>query len=875
MKNPTKPEDRIIITFQDLKAILRQVKGKILICMLIMGMLGALFALTRPIKYKAEGSFRERNVKPSGISDSLVHAIIMDGTGGGNSGSELATMIRSHKLMREVAQNLALQGKIVNRADKEGILSLIKNNLKVDWAKFRKNPYPVLSDPCCSIGFKRLLYAGEVPLNLEVHMKDKEKFQILDHKGQEVAVGHLDLPVQVDQLTIVLTQTAPESPSGKVFEVSISPMQDTLKLLIEELSFDAVKSDKGVLKMVYSHRDRHLAAKLINTIMDSFQKYLKEYQAKIAALQMDYLYQKQELSTSKLRKIMEDNAKEVSSDLPHSGFVKAEDEMDFLAQRRHELKEKLLANELQMRRLNQIQPGNCAYFDQCTRMEGDSSVLNHMLSNIRSLKQEREGIELAIPQAELVDEKALKVYQGINLEMAKELYMDFCKQLNDEESSIRKTEYFLNQLHNHDFEITSLSPVLTDSVSLAMISRASDLVLKLKDEDNQSQREQERLKDELELQKAFLSQHLKQTIELLELNKKLMHEKIYALQNVQLELINRQISVLEKNFFDHVKSRQADLEQERTLITQHLDDLYTQMTGLPKKQMNEQLLDHQIQTNELIIEEIARITESKNISNNLELIQSAPLDPAVASVHPMPPNVLLYTLLGAAFGGILGCGFLVGSALVRGLKVSISNLKTLGQHVSGRFSSGYKPPSEAALADEDLDTLRRLEAFFDSGSVEAGGRTLLLLEGNGPDYTPDLAQLLLQKGRKVLVVDTGFSGMTTQPEVGFVPYLQGATSELPIAKKFFGDYLAAGTITRYTSEILASQPFKTLLETLKKQYDWILILSHASPLCSEAESLCSLFPNVTVSVRDEILEDLEFFVTSVDEGKNKISFVLF
>lgn len=975
MKKQTKPEERIVITFQDIKIILQKIKGKILVCMVIMGMLGALFALTRPIKYKAEGSFRERNTKPSGISDSLVHAIIMDSASGGNSNSELATMIRSHKLMKEVAQKLSLQGKIEPKDNQEGVFSLIQNNLKVEWAKFRKNPYPVLTDPCCPIGIKQLSYAGEVPLYLEVLMKDKGAFQILDSKGQELAIGQLDLPVQVDKLTIILTQTAPGTSSGKTFDLSVAPMKDTVQTLIEDLEFDSAKNDKGVLKMVYSHRDRHLGTKFVNTIMDVFQKYLKEYQAKVSAIQMDYLYQKQELSTEKLKKIMEDNAMFASNDLTHSGFVNAKDEMEFLAQRRHELREKLLANELQMRRLNLIQPGNCAYFDQCTRMEGDSTVLNDMLSNIRKLKQEREGIELAIQQGEIVDEKALNgafqqqitdleqvqrykgeleqiihgivskqslepsytimkdsrflitgwfekvaqsssdlkqkaqesfvlyltnlqrmlnmyekvlqerltfqyqpstVYQGIDLAMAKELYMDFCKQLNEDESTIRKTHYFLNQMHKEDFEITSLSPVLTDSVSLGMISKASDLVLRLKDEDNQSQREQERLKTELALQKTFLSQHLKQTIELLELNKQLMNEKIYALQNVKLELINQQVSVLEKNLYDHVQSRLADLEQERVVMTQHLDDLYTQMTGLPKKQMNEQLIDHQIQINQLIIEEIARITESKNISNNLELIQSAPLDPAIAAVHPIPPKAFLFTLLGAAFGGLLGCGFFVGAALVKGLSVSAANLKAIGQHVSGNFSVGYTPSSETALADADLDTLRRLEAFFDSlnNTVNPECRVLLLIEGKGPDYSPDLAKLLLQKGRKVLIVDTGFSGMS-QPKTGFVQYLQGKEAELPISKMPFGDYLAAGTITRYTSEILASQPFGTLLAKLKSSYDWILLVSHASPVSAEAESLAALFPLIAVSVHDEMVENLEFFITRAEEEKNRVSFVLY
>ena len=251
-------------------------------------------------------------------------------------------------------------------------------------------------------------------------------------------------------------------------------------------------------------------------------------------------------------------------------------------------------------------------------------------------------------------------YKGISLEIATNLYLDYSKELVQLEATIRQNLFFIHQLEDPNFEITSLSSGLEDDVSHTMIQKASELLLNLRDQNNQSLKEQERIKEELNLQRTFLTMHLKQMVQLMELNKQLIDEKIFALQNVSLELIHERISLSEKNLQDYLISRLNNLQQEHTLIQRHLENIYAEMALIPQKWVSEQLLSQEVETNQKIVEEIAKLVESKNISHNLDVIQSAPVDTAIPPVHPLPPKVFLWSILGFLLGGCLGSGYVLG-----------------------------------------------------------------------------------------------------------------------------------------------------------------------------------------------------------------------
>jgi tyrosine-protein kinase Etk/Wzc len=964
-------DEKLLITLSDIIKVFRKSSKTILLCMICFGVLGGLFALTRPIRYQAEATFREKAKKSGQLSSSIMQMLSSDMSAQENEASQ---MIKSRKLLTDVIARLNLQAHLLPKSNIEGMSKLLNYNLKLALANFFNKPDPVLSDWHSPLKIDYLHYDGEVPLDYEVLLADNGEFEVLNKRRAEphIGFGKLDEPFIHDSLMMVLSRHSPEEEIvPQSFFLRVESVADTCKQLCRGMDVETTKEDKGVLKITYSHRNRHLASQFINTTMEAYQNYLQNYHNKISQLQLNYLHKRQGQLGQNLTGLMERHAAFLSEDLFSSGFVNSDKEMDFLAENQHEYKEKLIANELEIKRLENAQSNIYVHYDHYS-MQGDGYIINDVLNQIRDYKQRRDGLEIEIQskmdrkgiqesfdqqikdlkqvqnnlielrdivdrfnqnippdensalyndhrflikgwferlekhkdQADkqkvydnfhfylmnlerlfLVNEKILqerlthqqnpsKEYQGIDFKAANELYIDYSKQLIQVESTIRQSLFFINQMEDPDFEITSLSSVLSDPVSQDMIKKASNLVLTLRDQNNQSLKEQERIKDELHLQRTFLTLHLKQSVQLMELNKQLIDEKIYALQNVSLELVHRHISLLENTLKDYLESRLENLRQDRVLIKEHLKQIRDEMTNLPKKWVAEQMIEQEVETNQLIVQEIAKMVESKNITQNLEMIQSAPLDVSIPPVHPVPPKVLLFAILGMFFGGLLGTGIALGRTVTSGINASPENLRPLGYHVTGTFSPSYDPSSDTPINDEDLETLRRLQTQVDSSKGNKGN-LILLVEGQGPDYSKDLADLFKKRNKKVLRIYLDFSTSSEELKNGLLQYLEGSATPPAIQTGKHGDVMLPGGVTRFATELLSSDTFKSLIEELKMQYDWIIGVTHLSPMSIETEALLPLFSNAALTLTDEKIDDLKSYMEDLGKKEKKNIVFLF
>lgn len=822
MKNQDK-DDHFLITFSDVIYLFKSSRKMIFTTILCCGLMGALFALTRPIQYQAEGTFREKSKKSGQLSSSILS--MLGNEIAGAQENEAAQMIKSRKLLSDVIARLNLQGQLHSKSHSEDVFSLIGSNLKLAWFSFLKKREPALSDFKEPLKIDYIHYEGEIPLDLEIALSEQGKYEVRNPKSSIplLGVGEVDQPFIHDSLFLVLSETGGGGTQPQSFSLHVEPVVDCVKHLCEKMNVENTKTDKGVLKIIFDHRNRHLASSFINTTMECYQIYLQNYHNKLSQLQLNYLNSRQEQLAENLSKTMQKHADYLTHDLSNAGFIDSENEMEFLAKNQHEYKEWLLSNELEIKRIESSQADLKAHQD-LTKLENNPVALSDVLKEMNNNSQ-------------------------IGLETSKELYADYSKELVKLESSIRQYNFFIQQMGDTSFEITSLSSVAQDAVIDKIIEKASELILRLHDQSNQSIRDQERVKEELSLQKSFLLMHLQQTVQLMELDKQLIQEKLYALQNVRLE----------------------NLRQERILINEHLKHINNEMVSLPQKWIAEQMIEQEVETNQLIVAEISKLVESKNIAQNLEMIQSAPIDNAIPPLHPLPPRLLLYTILGLFFGGLLGSAATFANALKHGLRASMDNLRLLGYHVIGRFSQSYDAESSNPVGNEDLELLRRLQSYLDPKLLS--GQLLLLVEGSGPDYSRDLADLLSRKNKKLLRIYLDFRFTEERSKEGLLSYLEGDSSFPSIQTDSHGDLIVSGGITRFSTELLGSEAFRVLIEKLKSTYDLIIGITHQTMISAEAESLLPLFPNVAVTITDENIEDLMKFSDVFTDPQRKTAFI--
>lgn len=764
------------LSLADLWEIFRPYAKKIRTLVLGSSLLGAFLALSLPVEYLGEATFREKTSKGGGVGNVSLLQLVSGETGIlGPYENEAKSTFKSRTLLEQVVKTLHLQARLTaDREEREWVWHRIQRHLLGMWGVVRQDPFPSWTEkePLLEVG--EVMYESEVPVEFWIDLQPTGAYSVRRKKtGEELVQGILGERIQVGEVAFLLRlsgrKTAAEAAGG--YQLSISSPARAAKELGERVRIEPDKEDKNLLHILVRAKGRKQASQLANTWIEAYQKYLKEIRDHLSKTQIRYLHERQQQLSENLQLQMERHAHFLAHDLFPSGFVHSEKEMDFLSRSQQEYREKLLANQLEIQRLETLQPERDVYYEAYVRHAGDSDVINALLQEIRTFKQKRDGLEIEMqkrgdpllevdarlgsfqtafseqmdelssvqlllrevqdlsdrfrqglgpdPDASilreprflvqdwllrlqgegergekerrvsnfqfylanlerlfLVQEKMLKErlshqqnpakeFRGIALHVAEELYGQYCSRIVEEESHLQQYVFLLRQMQEPAFEITSFSSCLEDPVSQELIHKTGQIALALRDGDNRTLREKERLQEELSLHRRFFQLHLQQMGEVSALHQKLLREKTEALQAISLELIHQQISLLEQTLREYIASRLENLREDRLHLQQHLERIRQELALLPKKWMAEQLLEQEVATNQLIVEEIAKMVESKNIAHQMNLVQSAPLDLAIPPLHPISPPLLLYMLFGAFGSGMLSLFWVFGRHLSR------------------------------------------------------------------------------------------------------------------------------------------------------------------------------------------------------------------
>lgn len=975
--------EETLITLSDLFLIIRRSRKMIVGIAIFCACLAITYALSRPITYEIEATFREKEKSNAGISSSLFDLFRR---GGGKHGG--IAIMRSRRLMEDVTKKLSLQVTIGKKQAGRGSWGRIKDNLTVQHAHRKNKKIPVLADIEHDLHCKEVHYPGEVPINLTLYFESEDIFTVSGLSDDKtLGLGALDKPFSHANFSFTLTKNDGAVLSGQTYTLAISPLIQVAKGLAHSLAVEADENDKDLLRLGYRHRDRHFGAQFVNTVMTCYQDYLKAQSNRTAETQLAYLRKRREETKKELEEVMNQHAMALTSGITSSGFINSEKQMEFLAKSQLEGRQKLMGNSIELKHLQNLKDtGEYVLYDRYSPT-GDPEVINRVLSEIRSLKQQRDSLEVALgkyipdeenelrtlfsqqfadqseiqqalaeidlllktfekqqdgplPPLKVLDRPNILVklwydklkesqrkweqatgklrrdkkenwsqqrtqfidylknltrvfnvrlkiirqrlahhqnphleFDGIDLNTAKDLYLRYTKEWDEAEGLIRQHRFIIDQLGNPDFEITALSAILNDPISQGIINQASKLVLEIRDEENRSQREKERLQARIALQTQFLIAHLHQATDLMILRQGMLNDKLHALQNLSLDLIHQQISILEKNLDDYLTTRIENIKQERELITAHLNELQQEMAVLPKQWVTEQLVQEQLHHSRDIVQGVAELVEAKNLSHNLELIQSMPFDLAYPPILPRSPNILKFGIIGAILGAFFTTAFAFARSLMTGLIATANNLTIAGQHVCGTVSPHTHKDGCSILHDSDLNTLRRLLNTVIPGRES---NLLLLIQNEGPDYSHHLATLMAKKGLKVLCMPLTFEGKQQQEgTVTLLDVLEG-TNEMPtVVQQSCYDTLIPGGPSRYGNELTSSPTFNKLLQQLKQSYNWIIITTPAKPTDPQAETLIPTADAISVTVQQEqgIDELRPYFIHKNEKKTAKSTFV--
>lgn len=982
MPHKQSSKDESVVTLSDLIHIFKTHRVAILFGSLICCLFAAGFALSRPVLYNIEGTFKDKGSLSQGTHSSL--SMLLNQGPNQTEGEALAT-IKSRKFMEKLIYRRGLQGLLIKMEPRFDLFGSIPEHLLVEYAHFMYIRRPLLPDRPPTIWTQDVAYNDEVSKSFTLHFLNEDAFEVLDSSNNVLGKAELGHRFSGDDFSFTILRKSGEPLAGTHWYLELQPLQTVVDGLMGSLTIESDRNDRSLLHLKLLHPNRHVGAEILNSMMLVYQEHIRNEKKRISKEQIAYLEKRQFEMGEKLRKMMEQHAKNMSEDIATNGFANSLKAIEFYGSSLQMYQQRMYEIELAIKRLQKAQEEGYAFYEH-----GDPGIINQHLAEIRSLKQQSDALDLALKDAypagespfhatfteQLVDldnvkkyyseaiqllqslqsqeklppaehlannqkfavkawldkllvaknnidnafseeEKLLrkeelvhaqenfssylsnlihlfevqekviqerlafqqspqKEFQGVDINTSRELYVTYNRALNEVQGNIRQLDFMIEQLKKPDFEITSMSSIPNDFVTTEMISKASQIVQNMKDENNRSTKELERFKEQLDVQKEFLTQHLNQAVVLQKIKEALAKEKIVTLQSVTLGLLRQQISILDKHMHDYIAMRLRDLQQETNLIEEHKEDLRTIMKDLPNKWMEERLIDVQVLINQKMVEETIALVESKNLQSNLEILQSYPQDFAVPPLHPKSPKSILYAFFGAFLGAFVTFTFFVVQSALNGICVSFSNLKANHLHVSGFLSSKAGGNASDPLLDKDLDTLRRMLAYFSAGTISQRGQSLVLLNGAGVDYSHHLADLLAKRGLKVLLIPISFRKIDKNYENGLMQYLEGTIQEPAIVSEGNYDCLYEGGVSRYAAELIGSARFKSLLKTLSEKYDWIILVSDIMPTSGQGEALVDIFDHAALSLSHENINELKPYMSYKEDllAKKKITFVL-
>ncbi len=479
----------------------------------------------------------------------------------------------------------------------------------------------------------------------------------------------------------------------------------------------------------------------------------------------------------------------------------------------------------------------------------DRSTLSAAL---RTFLSQLEGQRRMLQENLAIKTEGYSEFDGLTLSTAQNLYLGYTRDRDAIGAQVQQVLYLQETLFDPAFEMSSIPTILTDSVTGELVQKASHIALKLQDPDNRTIREQQRLREELDIQKSFLHQHLVYSVELSKLKLKLLDDKITSLRHC---LINM-------------------LSTEKKLLQDKLKDLGLKMIPLPEKWRRESLLQLKKDLGVRILEGMAQLAESKNLNQHLYHVASKPLD---LSIAPLAPRTSRYFILSLIMGCIGVLGFYFGHlcrALFQGLPVTHDHLKAAGFPTLGRLTPFCEVPC-SSLIDGDLETLRATAQFLSTLPKHA---CAVILGGKNSDYSRAIAELLSMQGRKVLLIRSVFDAIVQpQEKPGLWDYLQtDLTPQSVIRSLPHFDYLPSGGTARLASEMLLGPKFQAFLKDLKGRYDLVLLYSSALPNRMEGMALSQLADALLVSVQDETKEELAAYLAwKESQPLSDVAFVCF
>jgi hypothetical protein len=479
--------------------------------------------------------------------------------------------------------------------------------------------------------------------------------------------------------------------------------------------------------------------------------------------------------------------------------------------------------------------------------------------------------EMLLLRKEILKKRALSLIdipeelEGVDFETAKELIIKYQKELDQSAASKEKIHFFVSECEKKGFDPSVLIPTLTDPGSQKLLSRLCTIYDEKQDSSNYSDREISRLDKQWQIQKELLKQHLHQMSSIADISEQCIKANMRKMQMVMLDRIDQKLAALDQKEKGSLKTRLSQIQREKKLYQSKMESLKNEMKTLPDQWAKEIFLKWKMEMTLRMMESITKLLESKTITSHIQQILSKPLDYAHPALAPNQKYFLLRGLVGTFLAGIAFLFYLLIKMHMKGFSPSLATLQTLGGKVLGKISTQitFEP-----FIGEDFETLRKVAQFI----CKDKGQIIAFHSPHDPKVIFPLAKILTKQNFSVLVISLDFNQKSAGTQKGLLQAIEDPES-ITFEKREGYFYLPSGGPDTFGLEKITSKACCEFLQSLTKEFDWILLMQTAPLATTAAKSILNVVEKSIVCYKEEKSEILQPFMNCEYSNVKHVAFI--
>ncbi|WP_136799823.1 GumC family protein [Desulfosediminicola ganghwensis] len=372
-----------------------------------------------------------------------------------------------------------------------------------------------------------------------------------------------------------------------------------------------------------------------------------------------------------------------------------------------------------------------------------------------------------------------------------------------------------------------------------------------------------------EVLKSIRERIYKANLDIQELSKKYGHKhpKMIQAQSELRSLTDEKSFEIERVLSSITNSYELAASKEESL-KELLADTKSQMLESNEKFMQYKVMKREVDSNRAMYDTLQAGIKKESVTEQSQSVNIWVTKKAEMPLSPSQPNTKRNLLLGLILGLFGGVGL---AFFIEYLDNTVKDEKDLGDRFGGSILGSVEELKKNADSIESVVVTKPLSPVAESYRLirsslllSAAGKppeTILVTSmgmGEGKTTTTaNLARILAQNDKKVLVIDCDLrkprlgSFFGVRNEVGLSSILTGSGgSEAIVQPPNEGiSAILSGPIPPAPAELLGSDRMKMLIESMKQEYDFILLDSPPVQSVTDSLALCQLVDGVVVVVR--------------------------